>query len=348
MRTLYIHCGLPKTGTTSIQKFLASSRNELRANGYDYPNIAVNDDRTAHHNLAREILHDEQFDPEKGTSTDFFNYLEGQERCPKVILSSEGLTHCLLRDPVALFDFVRQMIARNDEVFIIFTFRKFWKISESSFLYDLRSGKAGEIRTNPARVPKTTKWLKKLAAGLTELRELVGADRFMACDTEKSGGDSVAAFCKLLGIAQQRQPDGGPRFNKRVGLKKAALLYKTKQLSSDSSEALSMTPRQVTRVRRRILAIPDFPGEIFDYRLISFEDANAIQSVARSVLPQFLVRDLDQSLQSEITPYEAADLQKVILSREDIEAVRAAVPDRLSSLIPWLGASETVSGSRGV
>ncbi|HHY1340405.1 TPA: hypothetical protein ACV09T_001846, partial [Campylobacter jejuni] len=34
----YIHIGTPKTGTTSIQKFLTLNREILKQNGYYYPN----------------------------------------------------------------------------------------------------------------------------------------------------------------------------------------------------------------------------------------------------------------------------------------------------------------------
>lgn len=40
-RTIYIHAGLPKTGTTSIQVFLASHRKELLEQGFLYPEISL-------------------------------------------------------------------------------------------------------------------------------------------------------------------------------------------------------------------------------------------------------------------------------------------------------------------
>ncbi len=37
MRTLYLHIGLPKTGTTALQEFCAYNREELMKNGFSYP-----------------------------------------------------------------------------------------------------------------------------------------------------------------------------------------------------------------------------------------------------------------------------------------------------------------------
>jgi len=47
MKTVYLHIGLHKTGTSTIQFFLANNREKLAELGYLYPFKQV-----AHHNLA--------------------------------------------------------------------------------------------------------------------------------------------------------------------------------------------------------------------------------------------------------------------------------------------------------
>lgn len=39
MKTLYLHIGIPKTGTTSIQHFCHENRDILSSNGYFYPDF---------------------------------------------------------------------------------------------------------------------------------------------------------------------------------------------------------------------------------------------------------------------------------------------------------------------
>lgn len=39
MKTLYLHIGTPKTGTTSIQEFMVCSREALQKHGICYPDI---------------------------------------------------------------------------------------------------------------------------------------------------------------------------------------------------------------------------------------------------------------------------------------------------------------------
>lgn len=49
-KTLYIHAGTHKTGTTAIQKFLSANRDLLAKNGYLYPGTDQ-----GHHDVAREL-----------------------------------------------------------------------------------------------------------------------------------------------------------------------------------------------------------------------------------------------------------------------------------------------------
>ena len=49
-KTVYIHIGAPKTGTTAIESFFALNRNSLRKNGYLYPGYGLD-----HHEIANEI-----------------------------------------------------------------------------------------------------------------------------------------------------------------------------------------------------------------------------------------------------------------------------------------------------
>ena len=51
MKKLYIHIGLPKTATSSIQNFLFENRQLLNQHGYHYVNTGLNKDLQCHHDL---------------------------------------------------------------------------------------------------------------------------------------------------------------------------------------------------------------------------------------------------------------------------------------------------------
>lgn len=56
MKKLYIHIGVHKTGTTSIQHFLCHNRSILEQFGHTYPDIDIT--QAAHHKVANELIHD--------------------------------------------------------------------------------------------------------------------------------------------------------------------------------------------------------------------------------------------------------------------------------------------------
>ena len=45
MKTLYLHIGMPKTGTTYLQHFLHKNNAVLQQEGYCFPNFEVNFDK---------------------------------------------------------------------------------------------------------------------------------------------------------------------------------------------------------------------------------------------------------------------------------------------------------------
>jgi hypothetical protein len=82
--TVYVHIGLHKTGTSSIQTFLKRNKPALQARGYLYPRTGWT--AGGHHNLAYELLGRKRFSTDAGRLAD----LEAEiAPAANVILSSE-------------------------------------------------------------------------------------------------------------------------------------------------------------------------------------------------------------------------------------------------------------------
>ncbi|HID0127129.1 TPA: hypothetical protein ACXASU_001694 [Campylobacter jejuni] len=135
MKTAYIHIGTPKTGTTSIQKFLTLNREILKANGYYYPNAfdekeywylekmikVINDHKILDFYQFHDVLNND------GELLLKFNNLKNEinslEKDYKIILSSEGLYHQLSKKKEIYLLKKILLFLGFQEIFIIVYFR---------------------------------------------------------------------------------------------------------------------------------------------------------------------------------------------------------------------------------
>ncbi len=103
-RTVYIHCGLHKTGTTAIQTALADGRDTLRAHGVLYP--ASGDEHAGHHNLAWQISGRSEFSPDALTIADAVAQIAAFDG--DAVLSSEDF-ESFMDNPAALAPLVQPL-----------------------------------------------------------------------------------------------------------------------------------------------------------------------------------------------------------------------------------------------
>jgi hypothetical protein len=68
--------------------------------------------------------------------------------------------------------------------------------------------------------------------------------------------------------------------------------------------------------------IPDFRTDEMDYHLLSSDDANRIQSLARQKVPPFLAASLQKLTAPLIEPFEATDLGDVRFTERDRKVIR--------------------------
>lgn len=95
MKTAFIHIGLHKTGTTSIQEALHRRRGAVSDAGLHYPSVGMPPDFAGHHNLAWELARDRRHVPEHGNVPLLLAGLAGVET--DVIVSSEDFESVVAR-----------------------------------------------------------------------------------------------------------------------------------------------------------------------------------------------------------------------------------------------------------
>ncbi|MDJ0690551.1 MAG: hypothetical protein QNJ41_18830 [Xenococcaceae cyanobacterium MO_188.B32] len=89
MKKVFLHIGLHKTGSTSLQAFLHRNRNTLRDYGYLYPQTGASSRFDCHHNLAWLLMNwSNKADPSLGTWKELHQEIDNTS-LNKIIISSE-------------------------------------------------------------------------------------------------------------------------------------------------------------------------------------------------------------------------------------------------------------------
>jgi hypothetical protein len=92
-KEILIHIGTHKTGTTSIQNFLAMNREYLlKHDGIYFPKTGTLGTNTGHHNIAWQLLNNNRFNENLGGLSDLLKDLE-KKNFKLAILSSEDFEH---------------------------------------------------------------------------------------------------------------------------------------------------------------------------------------------------------------------------------------------------------------
>jgi len=136
-RSLFLHLGTHKTGTTSLQTFLGTHAAKLRERGVLYPTTGWRDGHLAHHNIAWELGGDRRFDPGFGTIAALRTEIAGHDG--NVILSSEDFTGAV-RDPASFAVFLRALRADGFDVTLVLFLRNQADYAASLYLTLIQLG----------------------------------------------------------------------------------------------------------------------------------------------------------------------------------------------------------------
>lgn len=163
---LTIHLGMPKTGTSSLQRALAGARERLAQAGILYPAGFGPRPGLAHHYIPQDLT--AGADSPKQSEREFLGFLRVNKE-KRVLISSEAFTNCLSPARLGrLVDFVSECAASH-KVRCVIALRRIDAFMESMYLHSL---KAGEIReTFSDYAERRRLWSAELVRALVELRK---------------------------------------------------------------------------------------------------------------------------------------------------------------------------------
>jgi hypothetical protein len=242
---LYLHCGWPRTGTSSLQAALFERRDELATGRIVYPERWLESARNPVHSGLYGVLRDSLDSP--GALTDFERFLAA-ERDRDVLLSAEGLCNWLLteRKREALLG----LLARAQAVMplhCVWVLRRFDEAWSSLYLLGLRIG---------LDVPPPAAYLEgpphpgdsfgaadpdALFAGMAAVEQAVAAVEYLRYDARgshslellRAAGAPAALVAEVAATLASR-----PRANVSLSHKQAAALLEVDALAARAGVGL--------------------------------------------------------------------------------------------------------------
>ncbi len=209
--TIYFHIGMPKTGTTALQRFLAANRERLATLGYDYPTFLGSENHTK---LAAYALNTDEVVPlkielklvEPQAMTRFRSELEQAFRQEisaqgDYIFSNEHCTTYLYQE--AELERLKALVtATGQDVRLVLYVREPVSFHASRYSTNLKQGRTTALKKVGPKI--LLKWYDYAAiAGLWS--RVFGRDnltvRIFARDV-LVGGDIRRDFCHVLGLAE--------------------------------------------------------------------------------------------------------------------------------------------------
>jgi hypothetical protein len=153
-KTIFLHIGPPKTGTSAIQQFLSANRKILKESGYLYPGRGL-----AHHDMAREfpsLTVTDIRNPALATKK-YFAEIDASG-LDKIILSSEKFNGLMLqrenlKEEIAS---LREFLIPRFQVYIIFYVRRQDERIESMYNETVRGSRKRTDESFSEFIKKTT------------------------------------------------------------------------------------------------------------------------------------------------------------------------------------------------
>jgi hypothetical protein len=134
-KNIYLHIGLHKTGSTTLQSFLKLNQSLLKENGYLYPFSGLTN--SGHHNLPWQLTQDRRFRTKHGTWDDL--HLEiSSSSVDNIILSSEDFESLNLN---SIDDLKNQLQPYNTKVIVYL--RRQDSLIQSVYIQQVKGGYKG-------------------------------------------------------------------------------------------------------------------------------------------------------------------------------------------------------------
>jgi hypothetical protein len=243
-RTLYLHIGSEKTGTSSLRQFLANNSEQLNRAGFTYfteNKLYYSEHRNAHSPIVASFFHEppdfvfpSEHVPNQDMLSRFKKDLSNEER--NVILSSEHFSSRLtsrdhiekLRDALDAFD-----------VYIIFYMREQYELYYASYSTAIINGRREKLTDDPVHIDNGYLNYYKL---LEPWACVFGKESIVVRDYSKMVNNDICDdFARLLGVHDTSRYKKVLRTNKSLTPQRAEMIRELNALLPHDKEVGYLT-----------------------------------------------------------------------------------------------------------
>lgn len=326
---LYLHCGWPRTGTSSLQAALFECREVLGVEGLAYPREWLSATYPTHHGLA-ELLEGSAVGARRvgEPGGELARFLHGQTS-GDVLLSAEVLTYWLYprRKQDALFALVTEARSAT-AVRCVWTLRRFDELVASLYLLQLANG---ADLPPPRRYFETAPYLDSIFAGMARIERSAGVDT--AYVKYERHGSHQASLLRAFGLSAEaaRQVQAAlaraPRLNGRLTQKQAIALLGLGELSRRAGVHLEQDALRQACYRGALRFERDQPCELVGGEVRRDLQDRALVAAEEAGLSSYC----EYFAGAEIEPSSPVPLAPELIDETDLERIRAvAGPARVA------------------
>jgi hypothetical protein len=318
---LYLHIGLPRTGTTSLQTVLARSAAPLAATNTVYPERWRDGGNLAHHELASGLLAGETG---LAVQDDFLRYVAEKGKRTHVIISTEGFSNGLAPSKFHLFRSFLRACSSWTPVRVVLTLRRYDMFVSSMYHHQLKWGQEPDLDIDRyARLRQS--WISGVFKGLSDLRRDSDVASLVLIPYVE-GSDSIAPALDALGVSPLLlRPRPPARLGRSIGLKALVLLRFLNEWVTE--HRLPVERRHVVQLfeRREF----EFRNEEYAYDILGYDARQALHEHALSAAAEHGITEYHGAYRDAVierTVRQAVD--RGLISAEDLDELGRYLAER--------------------